>query len=107
MPAILDPLPDVAMHVMKAKRICIERADGRGLLCVPLTAAAIAIRAACADLIAPSVLRLFAGARRKLPLRLGQQSIGLAGLARQPRQVLGGDVIPRNVDCGPPAAAPA
>jgi hypothetical protein len=51
------------MHVMRVERIGVEGAVGRGLLCVPLTAAAVAIRAVGADLATPCVV---AGTRSEL-----------------------------------------
>src|SRR5262245_47854513 len=51
-PAILNPLPDVAEHIVKPERVWLERSDGRGLLEVPSAATAIAIRVAIARVIA-------------------------------------------------------
>src|SRR5262249_14579364 len=68
--AVGDPLPNVAMHVVQAKGICLERANGRSLL-VPVTSAPIAICPVLADLVAPSVLTSAACPRRILPFRLG------------------------------------
>jgi hypothetical protein len=51
--AILDPLPDVAGHVVQAPGVGLEGASGRGLLDVPLTAATFAVGVALADIVAP------------------------------------------------------
>ena len=75
--AILHPFPDVAVHVVEAERIGGERADRRRLLVVPLAAAAVAVGVALADLVAPGIGRLGAGARGIFPFRLGQQPVGL------------------------------
>src|SRR5262245_7996141 len=70
MPTILDPFPDIAVHVVETERIGGERADRGGLSTVPLAAAAVAVGVAFADLLAPGIGLGAAGTRRILPFRL-------------------------------------
>src|SRR5215217_8817056 len=52
-PAILDPLPYVAVHVVKPQRIRLERPDRRRLSAIPLTAALATIGVPCGRIVAP------------------------------------------------------
>src|SRR5262249_57288544 len=55
MKAILDPFPDVAVHVVEAKRVGSKRADRSRLLVIPLAAATVAIGVVVTDLLAPRI----------------------------------------------------
>jgi hypothetical protein len=55
MPSVLDPLPDVARHVVEPERVRLERADGRGLPKIPPACTAVAVRFALAGTAAPRV----------------------------------------------------
>ena len=96
-PAVLDPLPHVAVHVVQAERVRRERAHRRCLPAVPPAPAATTVCSVFADLVSRVVLRRRPRTRRLLPLRLARQPVALAGLRRQP-----GDVVlhhvPRHVD---------
>lgn len=63
-PTVLDHLKDVAIHVIQTEGVRRKRAYGRGLLMIPLAAAAIAMRPVHADLVAPAVLGAFPPAPR-------------------------------------------
>src|SRR5215510_9172661 len=79
--AVGHPLPHVAMHIVEAEGIRLERADRSRLLLVPLATAAITIGAVLADLIAPGVFGATTRPRRILPFGFGQQAVSfLAGL---------------------------
>src|SRR5262245_10097953 len=54
-PAILDPLPDIAVHIVKPPRVRLQRSNRRRLLPVPLTAAAVAIGMAHIGIVAPGI----------------------------------------------------
>src|SRR5262245_61019344 len=69
--AVFDPLPYVAMHVVEAEGVWLERADRRSLLLVPLTTAAVAICAVRADFVTPGIISPAVRPRRILPFRLG------------------------------------
>src|SRR5215831_33020 len=94
MPAILAPLPNISMHVLKAKRIGGKRADRRRRTPVPPAAAAVAIWPSVADFIAPLIGRIAARTRRIFPLGFGEQSIGLPGHLREPGHIF----VPRRTD---------
>ena len=53
-----------------------------------MAATALAVGALGPDLVAPSISMFAAGARRVFPLGLGEQTIELAGLQREPIQIL-------------------
>src|SRR5262245_9427007 len=76
MQTILDPLPDVAVHVVEAERVGRKRADRRGLAAVKIAAAAVAVGVVFAELVAPRIGRRRAGARRILPFGFGEQPVG-------------------------------
>ena len=102
--AILDPFPDIAVHVVEAERIGRERADRGGLpashwLPQPLQ---LALPLPISSPQEYAVVR--AGARRVFPFGLGQQPVGLAGHAGQPGHILLG-VVPAHVDHRPRAAS--
>ena len=102
-PAVLHPLPNIPMHVMKPKRIRRERAHRHRPLPVP----ALATGSVPVAPIVVRLLRRYRPARMKrarrtcprhvLPLRLAQQPILLASLSRQPANVLL-RVLPTHVD---------
>src|SRR5215471_5187348 len=50
---ILDPLPDVAVHIVEAELVGRKRANRSASSAVPLAAAAVAVGIVFADLIAP------------------------------------------------------
>src|SRR5262249_54382361 len=68
--AIGEPGPDVALHIVKAERIGLERADRRRLLAVPAAAAVDAVGVVGADRVAPEIDRGRAGAGGIFPLGL-------------------------------------
>src|SRR5580704_7376393 len=105
MPSILDPLPDVALHVVKPERVRLERADRRRLSEIPPASTAVAVGFAVAGTVAPGIAGDSAGARGVFPLRLRQKPVGLACDPREPRGVLLG-VIPTHVDCGHLSSSP-
>src|ERR1700730_7940290 len=70
-----------------------------------MAATAIAVGALAPDLVAPGIGPFAAGARRVFPLGLGEQTIGLAGLPREPLRVLL-RIIPADVDDRTGAASP-
>jgi hypothetical protein len=84
--AILDPLPDVAMHVVKTPRVRLEAAHGYGRLSI------LALRASTLiDVVAiivglgrgnrrtPPEWRGRSGAGRILPFRLTEQAVAVPG----------------------------
>jgi len=75
---ILDPFPDIAVHIVKAELIGRKRADWSGPA-VPLAAASVAVGVAFADLVAPRIDRRRAGTSRILPFGFGEQPVGPAG----------------------------
>src|SRR5262245_49949690 len=85
--AILDPLRDIAMHVMETECIGGERADGSRPLIVPLAAAAVTIGVPFADLVAPRIGRLRSSTRRIFPFCLGEQPISLVGHPGEPSHI--------------------
>src|SRR5262249_7803880 len=105
-PAVLHPLPHVAVHVVEAPPVLRETVHSHRLLPVFALGPAAVVRLPGRDRRAPPERRRRAGTRRILPLRLRQQAIGLAHLARQPGQVLLRDVVPRYPHDGLLAAAP-
>jgi hypothetical protein len=52
-PTIAHPLPNIAIHVVKPKRIGLKRASGRGALFIPSAAAVTAVCPAGSNAIAP------------------------------------------------------
>lgn len=81
-PAVLDPLADVAVHIVETERIRPKRSNRRRLLIVPRAAAAIAVCSSNADLIAPGEVRLALCARGIFPLGLRQETIFVPCLPR-------------------------
>src|SRR6516165_6127948 len=104
--AILDPLPDIAMHVMETECIGGERADGSRPLIVPLAAAPVAIGVPFADLVAPRIGRLRSSTRRIFPFCLGEQPISLAGHPGEPGHIRLG-VVPAHPNDRLSASSPA
>src|SRR5262245_754424 len=86
----------------------LGRNEPTGAVCLSShwAAAAIAIGIALADVVSPEISGRCPGPCGVLPFRLAQQAIGPAGLARQPARILPG-VVPRDVDHGAAALAPA
>ena len=74
-PAVLDPHPHVAVHVVQAVRVRRERTDGRRSLEVPPASTATAVCPVLPDLVAPVVFRRRPGTRRVLPLGLARQPV--------------------------------
>src|SRR5262249_43836532 len=59
--AVLYPLPDIAVHVVKAEGVGLELADRCGLLPVPLAPASIAVRHDLTielDVVTPGIARM-------------------------------------------------
>src|SRR5262245_41404507 len=104
--AILDPLRDIAMHVMETECIGGERADGSRPLIVPLAAAAVAIGVPFADLVAPRIGRLRSSTRRIFPFCLGEQPISFAGHPGEPGHIRLG-VVPAHPNDRLSASSPA
>src|SRR5262245_17771466 len=114
-PTVLHPFPDVAVHVMKAERICRKLPDWGGVLpLVPafrLSARIAKIRILVARLVTPPIAfarrrRTRHAPRRVFPLRFAQQPVRLSSPARQPRHIFFG-VVPRYIDHWATAFAPA
>src|SRR6266540_1705359 len=76
--AILDPFPNVAIHVVQAERIGRKRADWCSFIIGPLAAATAAICISVSDLVAPGIGGVRTGACRVLPFGLGEKPVGLA-----------------------------
>jgi hypothetical protein len=55
MPVILDPLPNVAKHIVKAERVWFERTYGCCLFLVPLGATAKTVCVIVTDRVTPGV----------------------------------------------------
>jgi hypothetical protein len=85
-PAILDPLIDVAAHVIKAKRIGLKLPTFSGW-----PAAATPARSPCSwPSRAANGLRLGSAARGKFPLSLARKPVGLScGFRQPPDKLLG------------------
>ena len=81
-PAILHPLPNVAVHVVQAEGVRRERANLDSLTIVPRAAAAVAVRSACPDSVPPMVFGFRALPRPTLRRRLGPRLLPLS--LRQP-----------------------
>src|SRR5262245_47125446 len=75
-PAVLGPLPDIAEHAVEPERIGLERIDLGEDFVIIGAAAAIAVRAARADFVAPPARRCRAAARGEFPLGFARQAIG-------------------------------
>src|SRR5262249_52241797 len=105
--------PDVAMHDVETPGIggeAIDRYRLNPVFAFGATAVgvvSVVVGLAGRDRRAPPERRRCPRPRRILPFRLGEQTVGLPGLARKPGQVLLGTVVPRHVDHRPVAAAPA
>src|SRR5262249_38251232 len=105
MPDILNPLPDIASHVVKAECVWLERIDGRRLFAIPFAAAAIAIGVALPDLITPIIAGRGAGPRGIFPFGLCQKPVLLAGQPGEPAHILLG-ILPGHIDRGHLLAPP-
>src|SRR5262249_14077720 len=95
-PAILHPLGDIALRVVKSESVRPEGSDRPGLP-QRRREAVLAIRIVVADLTAPPERRRRSGARGVFPLGLRRQPIAFAGLLRQPGHE-GLRVVPADVD---------
>ena len=71
-PAILYPLPHIAMHVLQAPSVGRKTPYRRSPVTTPATAATIAIGPVATDAVAPTVLRAAPGPGPILPLRFRQ-----------------------------------
>src|SRR5262245_16688052 len=69
-PDILNPLPDIASHVIKAKCIWLEGPNWRRLFIIPLASAAVAIGVVLPDVFTPIKGGRGAGACGVLPFGL-------------------------------------
>src|SRR4029079_11113964 len=92
---IEDPLADVAVHVEQPPRVRLLRRHG--VRAFPGVLARPRVLAERARIVAETVRRRRAGARRVFPLGLGGQAVRLARLRRQPAAVFHRRV-PRHVD---------
>src|SRR6266511_720004 len=86
--AILDPFPNVAMHVVQAERIGSKSAYWCGSVILPRAVAPAAICFSISDLVAPGIGGARTGARRVLPFGLGEKPIRFASHFREPCHVL-------------------
>ena len=93
-PAILNPFPNVAVHVVKSKCVRLERSGGRRLFEIPLSAAAIAVGVAGARFVTPGIAGIGATAGAVLPFGLAQEPVLLASDLNKP-----GDMAPSRF-CG-------
>ena len=95
---ILRPFLDVSVNVVKAKRVRLKGADVNRMLLPRFPAKVngirIGVRLCSAQRSAGRVRCRCASSRGILPFGFGEQPIGLACLARQPRDVFPRDVIP-------------
>src|SRR5205085_12607325 len=111
-PAALHPLRDVAVDLLEARRSGDKRIDrpGRRAVLAGFAGAvndpAIIVRLLGRDRRAEPERRRGAGPGGMLSLRFAQEAIGLAGGPGEPRHIFPG-IVPRHVDHGPAAAAPA
>src|ERR1700730_6836607 len=96
---ILDPLPDVAVHIVETELVGRKRADRCRLPAVPLAAAAVAVGIIFADFVAPGIGCRCARARRVLPFGFGEQAVGPARHFGEPGHILL-DLIPVYIDHG-------
>ena len=107
--AILRPFFDISVNVVKAKRVGLKGANVNRMLLARFPAKISGIRIGsrlCSGQRAARRVRCrSASSRGILPFGFGEQPIGLACLARQPRDVLPRDVIPGYVDHGPSGAS--
>jgi hypothetical protein len=93
-PAVLDPLPDIAMHVVEAPLVGRVRADLDGLSDI-LAEVGVVVRDPGANVIS----RCRSGPAGIFPLGLAEEAIAMAGLAAQPTQIAL-DVVPTYIDDG-------
>src|SRR5262249_11271751 len=102
--AILDPLEDVAVHLIETPRVRLEGVDRE---CPALRVAeAVVVCLAGGDRGAPPEGRGRPSTRDLFALGFAQQPVGLAGLARQPGHV-GLRVVPAYTSYRPSVATPA
>src|SRR4051794_17768879 len=95
-PAILHPLRNTAEHAVEAEAVGLEAVHRHRAALVLGAAALRAVRLRDAELVAPPVTCLGAGAGAVFPLRLARQAVAAAGDARQPGDVLL-RVVPGNI----------
>ena len=86
-PAILDPLPHIAVHVIKAKGVGRKTTNRTCLIVIPLASTAITIGPVAADIIAPAIAGCGARACRIFPFCFTEQTIGLTRFATEPRDI--------------------
>src|SRR5262249_34369888 len=103
---VLDPLPHIAHHIVKAERIGLERTDRRRLAIVPVATAVKAICISLADLVAPKIGRRRSCTCRIFPFGFGEQSVGLTRHHGEPGRIRLG-VIPAHIDDWLLAPSPA
>src|ERR1700733_1039675 len=105
MPSILDPLPDVSLHVVEPERVRLERADGRGLSKILPSSTAVAVRFALAGTVAPRVASDRAGAQGVLVSASVRSRHGLPVTCESQAGLLLG-LIPTDVDDGDLSSSP-
>jgi len=114
-PAILDPLPDIAGDLMEPPGIGRQTADrdcpfpenpGLGPAVIVIVAVALVVGLVGVDAVAGPERGPGAGPGGVLPLGLGGQPVGLAGLDAQPGRIFRG-VVPGDVDYRPLVPPPA
>src|SRR5262245_43729378 len=88
MPAILHPLPDVAVHVVKSEGVGLKRTNGRRLLNVPLATTAVATSVAHTQIIAPGIASIGASSCRIFPFDLAEKSVIFSTQLREPADIL-------------------
>src|SRR5215831_9822651 len=96
MPTVFHPLPNVAMHIMKAESVRPERSNWCGLQS-PCAAAVAAVGVISAKFIAPGKAGVRASPRSVFPFSLCQETILLPGQAGQPTHILL-NIFPTDVD---------
>src|SRR5262249_61341308 len=74
--AVLDPFPNIAIHVMQTERIGRKRADWCGFFIIrPPAAATAAICISVADIVAPGIGGARSGGCRVLPVGLRGEAV--------------------------------
>src|SRR5712675_267634 len=111
-PTIRRPFPHVAVHLVEAPRVGMEKVDRHGFFPIlffrsaAIPVIAIVIRLPRRDRMPPPERCVRAGPRHIFSFRLAQQAIALAGLGRQPGHVCLG-IFPRYIDHRTAHPAPA
>src|SRR6516165_448953 len=90
MPAILDPLIDIAAHIVKTKGVCLEATNLERLCGIIGVDASLTIRHTLLELLPPPIVRIGACPGSVFPLRLaGQSEAFLRSLGKPCQKLLG------------------